>query len=136
MKSLDKLTNKQKAKLLHQWFPKIIPDLLAYFKDSCRARNLPVSARLAAIGYTQIDFCNGLHAVHQLIWLDCYELQKRHHLFTRRLFSDEIFEIVLDLTTRFMLSKRCESNKFVCAVQLLFFSENDLENVGTSIHYS
>lgn len=123
MKPLEQLINVEKARLLHQLFPREIPALLAYTSDLCAT--LQEEEQLLR---SQWD--NGLFTADA--WLSfVQEVGSRINKYGRRLhtqsklFADQLFDgypalFMVHSLTLYTTTKQHDNHKFVQAVDLLF----------------
>lgn len=125
MKALTKLTNTEKAKLLHELFPDEIPLLLEHLKKVCS--DFQTHKEAYALnwdnGFMPFDYWLGLSE-------QTAELLKKHgHSMLRssRVFSDQLFYTYTALFVNDRIVKFadhiCDNEKFKQAVKLLYHTE-------------
>lgn len=122
MKSLEQLTNVDKARLLHELFPAEVPAVLLYAKEICTLIDKDKDT-------IQADWKNGLLTAD--FWftlsnnanrtMEKYgnKLEKSSRLFADQLFDGYAALFAVECIVKYA-SQRSDNKKFIKAVEILF----------------
>jgi hypothetical protein len=124
MKSLNCLTYIQRARLLHQLFPNVIPFYLEYLKNACEVC-LPVPFELLNdSGYTNGGLQKQAQLVLEIFKKEDFHLETRRKAFSETLFLPLTVQLVVDQLVKFALDKeQCYNLKFKMLVEVLFVGQ-------------
>lgn len=121
MKPLIELSKIERATLLHQLFPYVIPAFIAYLQESIKKiladpnafRNNWDCEAMPAQQWYEVAVVAKLHV------FECYEeLKKDANFFAERLFAEEIIPFTIPLLSEFAAA--CPNHSFYLAAELLF----------------
>ena len=123
MKSLDRLNNIERARLLHQLFPEATPDLLDFIQGMCISIKEDEEMNRKAWGNGVLAFDFWLSLLNQ-VEAAIGQYDKKMHK-SPRLFSDQLFDGYLAIytvhcITIYVTTKQHPNPKFTLAVDLLF----------------
>ncbi|QNL49732.1 hypothetical protein H8S90_23980 [Olivibacter sp. SDN3] len=125
MKSIDELTNTDKAKLIHQLFPEEIAPFLEYTLSFCE--NLIENKTAYESGWSSksiITFSFWLHLAHEtksLIKRLRYDMIKSRHVFAEQLCFNHNAIFFNECLVRYAKEK-ATNEKFKMAVDLLYLT--------------
>jgi len=123
MKTLNKMTNVDKARLLHQWFPTQISSFVEFTEGMCKTikQEEPLRRKKWTNGLISFDFWLHLvNNVQQAIQQYGSRLNVKSTLFADQLFDGYLAIYSAECLVQFANSIEADNKKFALAVNLFF----------------